>query len=683
MPPKDPYKYFRIEARELLEGLQRGVAGLTGATADPAHIPALLRLAHTLKGAARVVRLTAVSELAHRLEDVLAPSRESTLPVPAEQVAELQRLLEGIAAGLVVLDRPAGPAGAAGTSPAAPAVPPLIDTVRLQAAEVDSALSGVAGTAAELAALRAELQGLDRSGQQARRILALATRGRAAEAGVRLPAEAAELVAQLDGARQRLGNRVERIGRDLQRLHEDTGRLRLIPTEVLWIFLEHAARDAAQTLGKRVRLETASRTPRLDSPVFAGLQEALLHLVRNAVAHGIEPAEERRARGKPPEGLVRLRIGASRSRLHIECEDDGRGIDTEAVRLAAVAKGWLPAGPAATLDMEAAIRLLLRGGVTTTAAADEVSGRGVGLDVVRAAVARLRGELAIRSTPGGGTVVALDLPTALSATEVLAVQAGGGQWLLPLASVQRVLRPPLAEIRSGDQGEELQAGDQVLPYAALHRLVLGGVPSVRPSGTRVTVVIMQGGAGTAAVGVDRLLGTFEAIIRPLPVLAEAAAFVVGASLDASGTPRLVLDAEALVGAIRTTGAAAPPAAITPVPVLIVDDSLTTRMLEQSILEAAGYTVDLAVSGEAALEQMRVRRYGLLLVDVEMPGMDGFALVEHLRREPAWREIPAILVTSRESPEDRRRGLAAGAQDYVIKGEFDQRRLLQRIGELLS
>ena len=119
------------------------------------------------------------------------------------------------------------------------------------------------------------------------------------------------------------------------------------------------------------------------------------------------------------------------------------------------------------------------------------------------------------------------------------------------------------------------------------------------------------------------------------------------------------------------------------PVLIVDDSLTTRMLEQSILEAAGYTVDLAVSGEAALEQMRVRRYGLLLVDVEMPGMDGFALVEHLRREPAWREIPAILVTSRESPEDRRRGLAAGAQDYVIKGEFDQRRLLQRIGELLS
>ncbi len=688
MTPRDPYRYFRVEARELLEGLRHGVAGLASAGRDPDRVPSLLRLAHTLKGAARVVKLITVSDLAHRLEDILAPCRESgALPAPG-QLAELRELLEAIAASLAGIEQPAAARAAAPvatTSGAAPA-PVLSDTVRLQVTEVDAVLAGVAGTAAALAELRGDFRGFDHTTQQARLLQALAARSRttadAGEIATRIQTDAGDLARGLERVRQRVASRVERLGRDLQRLHEDTGRLRLIPTEALWTFLERAARDGAQALGKRVRLEAGSRTPRLDTPVFAGLQEALLHLVRNAVAHGIEPAPARLAAGKPAEGCIRVRIEHGIGRLSVVCEDDGGGIDTDAVRRAAVAKGWIESGPAAPLDMAAAILLLLRGGVTTTRAVTEMSGRGVGLEVVRAAVARLGGELTISSTPGRGTVVTLDVPVQLSAIEALAVESGGAQILLPLESVQRVVRTEAAAIRRPAQREELHLDDRVLPFAALHRLIPSPAENPRSRCSHVTVVIIQSETGEAAVGVDRLVSAIEAVVRPLPALADVAPFVAGASLGADGAPRLVLDARALVAAIGAIEVETAAPAATHPPILVVDDSLTTRMLEQSILESAGYAVDLAVSGEEALRRLGERRYGLLLVDVEMPGMDGFTLIGQLRRDPAWRDIPAILVTSRESRNDRERGFAVGAQDYVIKGEFDQRRLLRRIGELL-
>jgi two-component system, chemotaxis family, sensor kinase CheA len=688
MASKDPYKYFRIEARELLEGLQRGVAGLGAAAYDPELISSLLRLAHTLKGASRVVKLPTISDLAHRLEDILGPCRENKAWPSPEQRGELNQLLESIGTNLAGIDHSPAPAETpAAHAPVPAATPALLDTVRLQVAEVDAVLAGVAGTTAELAELRKDIRGFDHTAQQARLLHALAARSQAGAGGsetiARLQVDASDLAAGLEGVRQRVAGRAERLGRDLQRLHEDTGRLRLIPTEALWSFLEHTVRDAAQILGRRVRLEVDSRTQRLDTPVFAGLQEALLHLVRNAVAHGIDSEPERAAAGKPAVGRIRVQIEHGIGRLRVVCEDDGRGIDTEAVARAARAKGWLTTGPGEPLGMDAAIRLLLRGGVTTTAATTEMSGRGVGLDVVRAAVARLGGELTINSAPGQGTVVILDVPVTLSAIEALIVESGGTPILLPLESVQRVVRTETSAIHRSARHEEIHLDGGMVPYAELHRLMSVPAEGIRPRRSHVTVVVIKGGAGNAALGVDRLLGVSEAVVRPLPTLADAASFVAGASPGAGGLPRLVFDTRALATAISAVDAATAAPAASPSSILVVDDSLTTRMLEQSILESSGYSVDLAVSGEDALQRLQERRYGLLLVDVEMPGMDGFTLISQIRNNPAWREIPAILVTSRESHQDRQRGLAVGAQDYVIKGEFDQRRLLRRIGELLS
>jgi two-component system chemotaxis sensor kinase CheA len=277
----------------------------------------------------------------------------------------------------------------------------------------------------------------------------------------------------------------------------------------------------------------------------------------------------------------------------------------------------------------------------------------------------------------------LELPVTLSTLEVLAAESGGQQVVLPLESVVRVVRTEASAVRAAAQGEELHLDREVLPYAGLHRFL----PAVaeKPAARRryVTAIVIQGENGPAALGVDRLLGVTEAIVRPLPALADAAAHVTGVSPQASGPPRLILDAPALARGIDQAGAEFTESSATRAPILVTDDSLTTRMLEQSILESAGYTVDTAESGEEALKKLREKRYALMLVDVEMPGMDGFAVIEHLRRDPLLRTLPAILVTSRESREDRQRGVAVGANDYVVKGDFDQRRLLQRIRELLT
>jgi two-component system, chemotaxis family, sensor kinase CheA len=196
-------------------------------------------------------------------------------------------------------------------------------------------------------------------------------------------------------------------------------------------------------------------------------------------------------------------------------------------------------------------------------------------------------------------------------------------------------------------------------------------------------VIAAGGA-LAAVGVDRLLGTGTVVVRPLPARADVDAVVAGASLDSEGHPQLVLDPDGLVAAARHDRAAASEADVRPrLPLLVVDDSLTTRMLEQSILESAGYEVDLAVSAEQALEKAKTRTYGLFVVDVEMPGMDGFQFVARTRADPALRDTPAILVTSRGAPEDQQRGREAGARAYIVKGEFDQGHLLRIIRELVG
>ena len=687
---KDPYKYFRVEAREILDGLAQGVLQLEKGTPAPDVVALLLRLAHTLKGAARVVKQPGIAELAHTVEGMLTTHRGAGQPLSKEHGSELLRLLDEITSRLSALE-PASDVVAAG--PARPPAEDPTETLRVEIREMDSLLRTVTEAGVQVSAVRKGLGATGRLLDLTSLLLdLLAARPGENGAGaspnmVRAYSVAEELRSSLDHFQRSLAVDLERVDGELAEMRDVAHRLRLIPAQTVFPSLDRSVRDAAQTLGKRVAFEASGGEVRLDANVLASLRDALMHVVRNAVAHGVETEAERVALGKSPTAQVRLEVERRGGRVMFVCSDDGRGIDVEAVRRAAVARGLVPASEAKSLPADKVIALLLAGGLTTSHDVTELSGRGIGLDVVRATTSRLKGEMSIRSEPGRGVTVEVQVPISIASLQGLVVEAAGALAAIPLDAVRETFRVRDSEVARSAESDSILHEGNVIPFLPLDRMLRrSGAASFTGGRNRSawSAVVVQAGDRRVAVGVDRLLGTSNIVMRALPGMVWADPVVSGASLDAEGNPQLVLDPGGLVAAAeRGRGALSEDADPRRAPVLVIDDSLTTRMLEQSILESAGYEVELAVSAEEALTKAHDRRYSLFIVDVEMPGMDGFEFVAQTRSDAALRDIPAILVTSRNTVEDRRRGEQVGARAFIVKGEFDQGQLLHTIRTLIG
>lgn len=664
----DPYKYFRLEARELVEQLGKGALELErGGSAEL--VGRLLRHAHTLKGAARVVRKADIADRAHAIEDALAPLRDGSTRATSEVVARVLALVDEIARAITELD--------AQPSPAATAVE-ATPIVRAELGEMDALLDGIIETSSHVGALHAVAGELESAVRLTDVLAAQLSTG-----GGRDAAKRRELVEALRDLIRRcereLRGGIERTTRELGQVRDTAEQLRLVPAATLLGSLERTAHDAAHTLGKQVTFEGRGGDVRLDAHVLAEIQGALVQLVRNAVAHGIEPPHERIAKRKPPAGRVVVEIERVGRRARFTCRDDGRGLDLDAVRRAASARG---VASASTLQAAEVVSLLLRGGITTTARVTEVAGRGVGLDVVRTACERLGGEVSVETGAGTGTAFELRVPISLASIEALVVEAAGVHVALPLDRVRATRRIRAAEIMRTNSGEAVVHEGHTIPLLRLAPIVSADGAASQARGAWAIVVIEAAG-GTAAIAADHLAGTAPIIVRPVPEVAGTDAIVAGAALDGDGNPRLVLDPAELVAAAQRARAIDVVAEAKRHAILVIDDSLTTRMLEQSILESAGYEVDTAISGEHGLDAARKRRYSLFLVDVEMPGIDGFTFIERIRADPELRDIPAILVTSRADAEDRLRGERVGAQGYIVKSEFDQADLLARIERMVS
>lgn len=680
----DPLRYFRIEARELIEQLGKAALELEkGPAAAP--VAQLLRLAHTLKGAARVVKQREIADHAHALEELLAPFRELPSPLPGEQVNAILTLLDQIGGQVAALSAPVAPAETAASTfrPDPPSV-----SLHADMREMHTLLEGISETHAQLAPLRSCLAIVGRATRLVEQLGDAATGPRVARdasisilAAERTRSLADELRRLLADVTRDLTSGVEQLDRELRQVLDIAEHLRLVPARTVFTALERTARDAAQTLGKRVTFVGHGGDVRLDPYVLGVVQSALLQVVRNAVAHGIEATAARAAAGKPDVGQVVLTVVRRGRRVIFTGSDDGQGVDLEAVRAVLQRKGLLSA-ETRRLGSEELLRLLLKGGISTSGTITEVSGRGIGLDVVREAVERLGGTLELRSEAGKGTTVELSVPLALASIDVLMVEAAGISLAIPREAVRQSLRVAIDAITRTMDGASMVYQGRVLPFMPLAQ-VLSGKRSVAHGARPWSAVVVQVGELGAVLGVDRLLGTAQVVVQPLPELAPASAVIAGASLDVAGNPQLVLDPEALVATAGLPQAALRDGDAAPVPVLVIDDSLTTRMLEHSILSSAGYAVDVATSGEEGMEMVRRRRYALILVDVEMPGMDGFTFVERLRADPASNGIPAMLVTSRASVEDRQRGVQVGACAYIVKSQFDQNDLLERIRKLVG
>ncbi len=477
---------------------------------------------------------------------------------------------------------------------------------------------------------------------------------------------------------------------------DEVRQVRMLPFSEACQGLERTVYDLAQAGGKEVDLVAVGGGVELDRSVLEGLKDPLRHLVRNAVDHGTEPAEERRRAGKPVRGRVTVAAVLRGSQVEVSVSDDGRGLDLEALRQQ-VRKRKLPE-PA---DDRELARLIFLPGMSTAPLITDVSGRGVGLDVVKSRVEALHGTVDLSFTPGQGTRFTLAVPLTLTMLRALLVGAGGQTFAFVGTNIQKLLRFDPREFRLVQGREMLPLDGALLPVASLAATLALPTGSPENHGGRKPILVVNAGDRRMAFLVDELLAEQEIVVKNLGARIRRLPHVAGATILPSGRIALVLNAANLVrGALAQrpdrllSAPVAGPRAQAGLPagahagvrvrkrLLLAEDSVTTRTLEKSILEAAGYEVLAAVDGDEAWRLLQEHGADLVVSDVEMPHVDGFALTEAVRGSKRFANLPVVLVTARESEADRAEGIKVGANAYLLKSAFDQRNLLETIAQLL-
>jgi two-component system chemotaxis sensor kinase CheA len=464
-------------------------------------------------------------------------------------------------------------------------------------------------------------------------------------------------------------------------LDENLRALRMVPAALLQDPLQLALRDACRRTKKEAQLVLAGRESQIDRRVLEELKHPLLHLTRNAVDHGIEPAAVREAMGKPPRGTVTILVEPRGRDVIIEVSDDGRGVDLNQVRCKAVERGLYTEAQAAALDERELHELIFQPGFSTAQVVSELSGRGVGLDVVRDAVLRLHGRVELATTPGRGTVFTLFVPLTLAASEAMLVEEAGHVFALPQANLERIVRARSAELRTEDRRLRCRIDDELLPVVQLAPLL--GLTPPRGAVFR-TLAVLRSGDQRAALVCERLLGSRDLVLRPLPAELQGLRLLNAAAILPNGQPILVLSARTLV---EHAVAAEPPSAdvrpaAPPGTILVADDSITSRSLVRHALEASGYRVRTAGDGDEALRLALSEAFDLVVSDLRMPRLDGFELTARLRAHPRTAQLPVILFTSVDNEEDKRRGVAAGANVFLVKSAADRGQLVNVVGSLV-
>jgi two-component system sensor histidine kinase and response regulator WspE len=450
-------------------------------------------------------------------------------------------------------------------------------------------------------------------------------------------------------------------------------------------------RDLGRSLGKQVRLEIVGATTQVDRDILELLDAPLGHLLRNAVDHGIESSDVRVACRKPAEGLITLQARHNAGVLLVSVADDGAGIDLDAVRAAVVRRRLATAATSERLNDAELVEFLMLPGFSMREQLTDVSGRGVGLDVVQSMIKHVRGSIRITHEAGQGTHFVLHLPLTLSVIRSLLVELDGEPYAFPLAAVMRTLqlRKDQIELLEGHQHFAFE-GQQIGLVAARQ---IFGTSDEQPTGDTVPVVVIGNDHGVYGLVVDRFLGERMLVLQPLDTRLGKIRDVSAGALMENGDPVLLIDIEDLIRSVEKLVAggrldkvrrdSADGSAVKRKRVLVVDDSLTVRELERKLLANRGYEVAIAVDGMDGWNALRADRFDLLVTDVDMPRMDGIELVTLIKRDPALRALPVLIVSYKDREEDRQRGLDAGADYYLAKGSFDDEALLVAVRDLIG
>ncbi len=670
---------FRQEASEHLAALEKGFLDLETADSVDARasiIKILFRHAHGLKGASRAVEVVDVQQCAQVLEDTLDEFRENADAVTSEAVEQ----------GLGLFDelRKAFEQWQSEQLPTSNSQLAIEDKqIENQDSEIENPFTVRVGSDRldRMLSLAGELRISQRSADLHAQQMELAI------AKCQLPVEEEEI----ENWKSEIGNLLERIQADLhnkrvreelllESLEGDIQEARLLPLSMLAESLRRAVRDLAQSLDKSIRYEVDVGTVLLDKAVIEALKDPLLHMIRNAAHHGIESAKERKKAKKPAEGCIQLRAQRRGDRVHIYVIDDGRGIDFEKIRQRVRESGEFEESEIAELGERELTAYLFRAGFTTASQADEISGRGVGMDVVYDTVRRLHGTVELESSSSDGTTFVIAVPVTISTVRILTVTSGGQYYGIPSSSIVRTARVHPDELRELEGSLILTIDDNPVPWVTLAELVgsLGG--SSRGNGRAMPYVLTSHEGKRLAVGVDDTEDESEVILKPLGFPLTGMTGIVGGTVRPDGSVQVVLDLASAALRPRRTGrqvAAEPKKSAARV--LVVDDSPTTRTIVRNVLAAAGYSVRTASDGVDALERLRRQPVDLVVSDVQMPRMNGLELTHQVKLQFG---LPVLLVTGMEKEEDRREGLKAGADAYVVKSTFEGEGLLEIVKQFV-
>jgi two-component system chemotaxis sensor kinase CheA len=716
---------FVEEARDRLERLATCVPRLE---ADPQSVVEAKRELHTLKGAGRMMRIGALAELCHAAEEVLHAARPGMIPLLTRVVDDLTALVEAVSRGedppvdqeMVDLLRdsttePAPPPSLIPipVPPPAPPPPPAFGdeieepppapptseprpAASAPASPPPPADAGAAPAKAvvPLAAndVRVDVAALDAVAERATQVRIMAVAGRQvvdriydlarlAEDGLHEP-QPTQVLAVLATMLRRVAVELEggqgRLIRSAEEQLEKMLSLQLQPMRGFLLSFARYARELARSLFREVEVELEGEETRLDRRIAREIEEALLHLVRNAVDHGIESPEVREARGKPRAGRISIKALADGPRVRLVIADDGGGIDIPRVLQHAAEVGLVDAATAGAMGKKEALRLLFAPGFSTRKQVSETSGRGVGLDVVATIVNRVGGEVFVETEPRQGTTFTLEVPVARRGESVMLLRVGQLRIALPAAVVRRATRiDPGAVVERDGRTLVTLADGRLVPFVPLARLY--GQPAAESQLLLEGVVSGQ----TLALAVDTVEGEQEVLVRPITRRAPTDRLLEGVALLASGEPVGVLSPSMLSQReyLRALPAARPQVVIRRVRVLLVDDSLVTREMERRLLEDAGFVVVAAGDAEEALSLLGEERFDCVVTDIEMPRMDGFELAAHLRAMEHFAHLPIIVVSTRDRPEDRLRGLKVGADAYLTKQSLDAGELVDLVRRL--
>jgi chemotaxis protein histidine kinase CheA/CheY-like chemotaxis protein len=615
---------------------------------------------HALKGASRMMGFRQVAELCHRAEDLL----ESPELVAS---GEFEECLAEIAKGLEALAGARDEEQTTGDDPQRSREKPAEprrgrrEEIRVAAELVDD----LADRGARLRVVAVAAEGL---ANRIFRLAALSERG----VGERAPRQ---VLATLATSLRQVAMELEGGQRILRRLTErQLDALLHLQVQPLKPFLKGLAGHAselADALGKRVEVEVVAGDAQLDRRIVEGLREALLHLVRNAVDHGIESPDQRAKAGKDPVGHIRLETSNEGDRVRLQIVDDGRGIDCQEVVATAIRRELITEEAAERLTTSEVLQFLFRPGFTTRETKTELSGRGIGLDAVAATVRSAGGDLWMESESGSGTVITVEVPLARRGERVLVLEVGQHRLAMPAAPAQAYRRVTAEQVEETEGHRVVRIGDRTIAARFLADAV--GEPA---AGDGVLVEMVIGG-GVVGIVADSVVGEEEVIIHPLPAAAGAPPVMEGITLLASGRPVFVLSLQRLgpIDALDTFDRPVHGPRPRPIQVLLVDDSVVTREMVRRLLEDGGFGVTSVGSAEDALQALENRDFDCVVTDIEMPGMDGLGLTRELRGDPRLADLPIVVVSTLDRPADRLAGLEAGADAYLTKQGLDARELV--------